>query len=202
MQIIVRTAAILALLAVPLPLHGALTERSVVLARGCVAEISIQPTGRECRIMWHILLDKVDGELDRIVGLMRRYNTLFKRAAVRPWVLRLDDSGDAPLGWPVSWRWTGRHDRWWATMLQDARDFEQKPGRHPCPHANHYGGTPGDKLHADDPVPSCWRRIDCGQTAQAYWRRPNGGCRGTLPASVASGARMSPVQRGRRGRPK
>lgn len=198
-------SAVVALLGVLTPTGSARSTPSTLaerLGQQCVAEISLSPRlevtraqrarqkVEECRLMWHILAAKVDYQQARLLALIPRYNTLWKRPGNRLWILDLSGSLQAPAGWP-EWLLWSRFRGHWRAIYGAAQAFVIGPGRHPCPTANHFGGRCDDTSHACDEVPACWERQWCNRPrdwwSQAYWRRPSGRCPTTIPARVAGG---------------
>lgn len=148
----------------------------LLLAQACVGEIDLQGNPDECAAMWHILDDKAN-TYEELEYVTKRYISIFKVSSERSrWIKNLNHEGTEPEGFPKNAKWEGPNKTGWIDILNRAEYFIENPGRHPCPKANHFGG-PVDGKHADDIVPMCWVRVDCGKGfVQAYYRRPSKPC--------------------------
>lgn len=110
------------------------------------------------------------------------------------WVqgLSLDFSGPPP-GWPTNIPWGNRTEA--LTQIREQlgqllqRALAGSPRRVCRERVVHWGGVdcdPTSRRGACDPVPACWRRIDCGPGVNGFYVVE---CPRTLPASKARGHR-------------
>lgn len=146
----------------------------LLLAQACVGEINLQGDPDECVVMWHILKAK-PAPLEYVIP---KYISIYKIDSTRSrWIQNLNLKSQKPDGFPENAKWQGRNQKGWRRILTRAQKFVNDPGSHPCPMANQFGG-PVDGVHADDFVPTCWKKVSCGEGfVQAYYHRPAGGCK-------------------------
>jgi hypothetical protein len=117
----------------------------------------------------------------------RRDGSWLVQSARTRWIRSLVQSTEEPPGWRAaeSTLWDG--DRWLAVYAA-AVAFTYGEALSPCPDADEYGGDCDDDRAACDPPRACWTRVDCGDTAQAYWStRPCREPRAVIPAALAAG---------------
>lgn len=152
-------------------------HRTLLLGAACVAEIDFARP-EECVLQWSILSTAAESKGVSLDQQVRAYNSIFRKDRQGRWLVQSDRArwvralqldGEAPQGWPKKIAWEPTRARW-LHILAIAKDFLTKPPPHPCPAANTYGGDCDDDFGACDPPDPCWVRIDCGDTAQAYWQ--------------------------------
>ena len=189
------------------------SDEALMWGHACVAEISLayrlevpkkkrlKQKLEECRLMWHIQLDKAKAKGIAPTEQVTKYNTLFKRSKSRRlYILQLNANGDRPADWPNTTVWENYRDTWLA-IYEEAKKFSVDPGKHPCPKAKEYGGRCDNNQHACDKPAPCFRRALCGRPiewwSQAYYEVDYKECRSdaTIPADVAAGGYRTQTQR-------
>lgn len=166
----------------------------LLLAMTCVAEIDLQDSPAECVAMWSVNERTARRRDISLAVQTRAYNAYWRNPrarAGRPWIAELDTSGNAPEHWPSKRSWK-RSQPLWDAYVDAAEQFVAGAFAGSsglvCPAADHYGGIPGDGLHADDAAPCAGaRRVHClpGER-QAYWAVR--GCRVARRARSTSAA--------------
>lgn len=170
-------------------------DEALLLAATCTAEITFRGTG-ECVIMWDVQRRKADARGRDLALQVRLYHSVWKRTPRGRWVVNsprakwirsLQATADEPAGWRQSETvpWDGER---WMAMYAAAQDFLAGGALSPCPAADEYGGDCDSGRAACDPPRACWVRVDCGDTAQAYWSTKKcSGSSGTVDARLAGG---------------
>jgi hypothetical protein len=104
----------------------------LLLAISCVAEVGFTENVDECRLMFHINLDRASKSGRSLSSQVKRYNSAFKRpSASRPYLMHLKLDGSQPLHWPQKdLRWERYQGRWEA-IVRAAESFYVNPGEHP-----------------------------------------------------------------------
>lgn len=151
---------------------------ALLLAHVCAAEVSIQPTARECEVMWEINARNADRKGITLEAHTRKFNAMFKPAGAaqlertRPWVVELTREGDRPASFRLDW---DKHRPWWLRYVAAADAFLASwaagTWRPLCRAAQDYGGRCDDDKGACDHTRACFRRVLClrGKGRQAYW---------------------------------
>lgn len=176
----------------PLRAAAVTTDSDVVvdLARVCTSEAGFvsQQTG-DCAAIRDVIeyrREPIGQQLGREVTFREALHSYAKRAFDqrrrdhRRWLVHLSRSGDRPDGWPRRWPWESRPfcgtsrtslitcRRAWLNTIEHARALlDGEPSR--CREQPHYWGAPYgvDLLNAEK---NEWREVDCGPTANMYWR--------------------------------
>jgi len=175
-------------------------DLALMLARTCVAEISLQRGNAECMIMLSIQRARAERrgislrkqvEAFHPIHRKRRDGSWYRNKARHFWVRGLTADGAQPRAWrEVDGDWS-KHRGAWLAMLDAVRAFLRGATLNPCPRAQDYGGRCEVATGACDPPGPLHVRVQCldGDTAQAYWRIDYSRKGKTLPASVAAGGR-------------
>jgi hypothetical protein len=145
-------------------------DLAVFLAATCVAEISLQPSATECAVMWEVLESHADRRGIPLYDQTLQYCSYWKPSSPdnREWIAGLTRDGSTLKG--------GSQKRWLRYVATADRWLEGH--RRICPLADHFGGTPGDGVGADDAAPCEGAvRVVCLPVTerQAYWDTE--GCR-------------------------
>lgn len=87
----------------------------------------------------------------------------------RPYVAYLHADGSLPRGWPSSMAWERFRARW-LTLVGAARAHLSSAAKG-CPEQpQHWGAARG--VDHERAMRAGWVRLDCGRTANAFWRVP------------------------------
>lgn len=162
-----RGAARTALAAAAIALAPAVAradDATVVL----LAQVSVAESGwnapRDRAAIWHLLARRAERLGWSLPAMVRAYSSPLRRGH---WALGLGAHGRRPPGFPARLSWAA-HRRAWEAVLEDARAFVAGELADPCRGAaDHFGDRAGDRLRAEA---AGWRRVDCGRTANLFWR--------------------------------
>lgn len=138
-------------------------DDAVWLARVAVAE-SGWSAPRDRAAIWHLLARRAERLGWTLPAMVRAYSSPLRRGH---WALGLGANGRRPDGFPGRLSWAA-HRGAWEAVLGDARAFLAGGIGDPCRgEAEHFGDRAGD---AERARAAGWRRVDCGNTANLFWK--------------------------------
>lgn len=146
------------------------------LAQACVSELGWDGTAEECAAIHDVWENRA-----RYTGLTyrqmaRAYSTrVFQRSRTdaRRWIAWLHPDGRQPRGWPSAVAWEGIRPKW-VRWLAIATAIHNGQITHKCDgEPGHWGSRyhPIDRARAARAIRAGrWARLDCGPTANAFFR--------------------------------
>lgn len=151
-------AAVAVLIAAP-----ARADDAVWLGRVAVAESGWSAPADRAAI-WHVISRRAGRAGVSLATMARAYSSPLRRGH---WARGLEANGRRPAAFPARLRWSV-HRPAWEAILEAARAFLRGEVADPCGgSALHWGDRRGDLARA---LSYGWRRVDCGRTANLFWK--------------------------------
>jgi hypothetical protein len=164
---VVGAGAVSVAMCIPMGVEASRPAEQLGLARICVSEAGWD-RGPDCPAILEVLRDRSRKMRITLLGAMRAYSgRTFDRARTdaRRWIADLQWHAGRPEGWPRNANWEGRYRNSWQDMLLYAGQLLGSDD-HPCKADPHHWAAP----HFRRPFDLGWERVDCGETANAFWR--------------------------------
>lgn len=147
-------------------------------ARVAVGEAGWDPSTGDAAAITNVLRRRAERRGTSIARMARLYSSghFDRTRARRRWIAGLTLAASRPLGWPVQLAWRGDYRARWLAMVEHVRAVLRGDLPDPCGgEADHWGARSEALPDIHRARAAGWDELDCGDTANAFWRVPRRG---------------------------
>lgn len=147
-------------------------------ARVAVGEAGWDPATGDAAAITHVLRRRAERRDVSISRMARLYSTghFDGSRSRRRWIVGLTLAASRPSGWPAQLAWRGDYRARWLAMVEHVRSVLRGEVEDPCSgEADHWGSRSEQLPDIHRARAAGWEQLDCGATANAFWRVPRRG---------------------------